>query len=492
MGKLVAKLGAIQAALEGLAAHHHVPGASLAILDGDQVVEAVTGVTNLNTGVEVTPQTLFQIGSNTKLYTTTLVMQLVDRGEVDLDSPVRSYIEDFELADEKAADQITVRHLLTHSSGMQGDYFEDFGRGDDGIAKFVESLKDITQVHPPGDRFSYCNTGFTLAGHVVERVTGKPYHEALKEQILGPLRLQSTTVLLEEMIGFRYAAGHAGGEVGKPGVVPEIMMGRSSAPAGSVTSATATDVLGFVRMHLENGEGPGRSRVLSEKSVRAMQTPQYPMPGSGSDHAHIGLGWIMNEWDGQRVIGHGGGTIGQLSFLQVLPDRDFAVCLLTNSTTGGLLWRDLGGYLFEELAGVTIPRPPQPPAKAPKLDLAVYTGKFERMSQQYELDVVKGELIMTITMTGPLAEKMGGPPQKLLLRPIDAERFHIKMGAGAEGLVTFSDFDKNGRPGYLFMGRAAPRVAGGPTPAKRKTAKATKTTKTAKTSERIRKAGSRG
>jgi CubicO group peptidase (beta-lactamase class C family) len=128
MGKLLANLGPIQRALDALAARHKVPGASLAVLDGDQVIEAVTGVASLSTGVEVTPDTLFQIGSNTKLYTTTLVMQLVDQGKVDLDSPVRSYVEDLQLADEKAAAQIKVRHLLTHSSGIQGDHFEDFGR----------------------------------------------------------------------------------------------------------------------------------------------------------------------------------------------------------------------------------------------------------------------------------------------------------------------------------------------------------------------------
>jgi hypothetical protein len=135
-----------------------------------------------------------------------------------------------------------------------------------------------------------------------------------------------------------------------------------------------------------------------------------------------------------------------------------------------MLWRDFGEYLFDELAGVTVPRVPQPPAKAPKLDLSAYTGKFERMAQQYELDVVDGELIVTATMTGPLAEKMGAAPQKFRLRPIDAERFHVKMPTG-EALVTFSDFDKGGRPAYIFLGRVAPRLIEAPTPAKRSRAK---------------------
>jgi hypothetical protein len=159
-----------------------------------------------------------------------------------------------------------------------------------------------------------------------------------------------------------------------------------------------------------------------------------------------------------------------------------------------MLWRDLGEYLFDELAGVTMPRVPQPPETAPKVDLSRYTGKFERLAQQYEIDVVDGELIMTATMTGPLAERLGAAPQKLRLRPIDSERFHVKMPTG-EALVVFSDFDKKGQPGYVFMGRVAPRMVEARTPAKRKTAKttkATKATKATKTATKTAKRAARG
>jgi hypothetical protein len=253
------------------------------------------------------------------------------------------------------------------------------------------------------------------------------------------------------------------------------MMSRSSAPAGSLTSATARDVLGFLRMHLDGGEARDGTRVLSEKSVRAMQQPHYLMPGTAAP-AHIGLGWLLSEWDGEPVIGHGGGTFGQLSFLQSLPDRRFAVCLLTNSTTGGLLWRDLGEWLFDELAGVTMPRVPQPPRTPLELDLKAYTGRYERLSQEYEVAVDDGQLVMTATLTGPLAEKMGAAPQKLRLRPIDREQYYVKMPAG-EALVVFQDFDKNGRPAYLFMGRVAPRRPG--SPARRKQTGPAKTAKKA-------------
>ena len=186
MTTLVAHLDDIQHRLDALARQHHVPGAVLAVRKGDEALDFATGVINSRTGVGTTTDAVFQIGSNTKLLTTTLVMQLADTGDVDLDEPVRRYVPAFELAERGAAGKITLRHLLTHASGIQGDYFEGFGRGDDAIERYVSSLKKIDLIHRPGQMWSYCNSGFVLAGHVVERVTGLPYHQALRERICEP------------------------------------------------------------------------------------------------------------------------------------------------------------------------------------------------------------------------------------------------------------------------------------------------------------------
>lgn len=458
MPRLLSKLAVIQAALDKLAAHHSVPGASLAVMDGDQGMEAVTGVANVVTGVDVTPDTLFQIGSNTKIYTAALVMQLVERGEVELDQPVRRYIEDFRVADEEASRSITVRHLLTHSSGIQGDYFDDFGRGDDCTALYVRSLRHIGQLHAPGERFSYCNSGFVAAGHLLERVAGMPYHQVLRERLLTPLRLAHTTVLLEEMVGFRYAAGHTGGERGTPTVVPSLMMARAAVPAGSRTSATARDVLGFVRMHLDGGQAPDGQAVLAPESVAAMQRPQYPLPGSVTGRARVGLSWMMDEWGGHRVIGHTGGTIGQLSFLQVMPEDRVAVCLLTNSTTGGRLWRDVGRLVFEEVVGVAMPQVPRPPVGGIDLDLVPYAGVFERLGLHMELSV-EGHHLIAIATESAAADGQDPAPNRYRLDPIDRERFYLRDGDGDDGLATFSDFDQRGRPGAIALGgRVAPRL----------------------------------
>jgi CubicO group peptidase (beta-lactamase class C family) len=465
MPTLASKISDVQAALETLARQHRVPGASLGIIHGDELVEFATGVANKNTGVPVTPATLFQIGSNTKVYTATLVMQLVDEGLVDLDAPVKKYLPELRLADAKAREAVTVRQLLTHTSGIEGDHFEDFGRGDDGIEKFVGSLKNIGQIYAPGEMWSYCNTGWTMLGRLVEKLRGKPYHKVLREKLLAPIGAHATTILMEEMLARSCAVGHVvvpGAQ--QPIVPPTVMMSPSHAPAGSMTTSTPAEVLRFVRMHLNGGRARDTTQVLSEASVKAMQQPQIKLPESSPGNA-MGLGWILSEWEGERVIGHGGGTIGQLSFLQVLPDRPFGVCLLTNSTTGGALWRELSRYLFPEFADVKPNEIPSVPEIAPKLDLSKYTGSFRRLGLNVDLKVDAGALVGELRPTGSLA-KLGNPPQPVTLRPVNKDLFLANM-SGEEMPAQFLDFDRTGRPRYLHVGgRVGRRVDDGQTTAK--------------------------
>ena len=448
MTTLASKISQLQAALDTLSRQHKVPGASLGIARGDELIELTTGVANINTGVPVTPNTLFQIGSNTKLYTGTLVMQLVDEGLIDLDAPVKKYIPDLKLGDAKALPKITVRHLLTHTSGIEGDYFDDLGRGDDGIENYVKSLKDIGNVYPPGHLWSYCNSGWVLAGHLVEVVRGKPYHAVLREKLLAPIGAPMTTVLMEEMLAHSCVVGHMlMPGMAEPVVPPMVMLSYSSAPAGSVTTSTAAEVIRFTQMHLNGGRASDGTQVLSREGVAAMQAPQFKRPAVAP--GDMGLGWIMSEWDGEKVIGHGGGTIGQLSFLQVIPGQRFVVCLLTNSNTGGALFRDLGRYVFEEFAGVHVPTPPKPSTKKPKLDLKKYVGRYDRYGIDTEIKLEDGTLKAYTQAKGVLASVSA--PQTYELKPVDKEMFTFNM-QGETALAQFLEFDRNGRPRYCYIG----------------------------------------
>lgn len=162
---------------------HGVPGAQVAVLAGEEIAEAAAGVLNIATGVAATTDSVFQIGSITKAWTAALILQLVDEGAVELDAPVREYLPELRLRDESAAAAITVRQLLGHTSGIDGDLFLDTGRGADAVEKFVAAIADAAQVHRPGAMFSYCNSGYVLLGRIVEVLRGKRFDEVLRERL---------------------------------------------------------------------------------------------------------------------------------------------------------------------------------------------------------------------------------------------------------------------------------------------------------------------
>jgi CubicO group peptidase (beta-lactamase class C family) len=424
---------------------------------GDEVQTAAAGVVNRQTLVETTPDTLFQIGSITKLYTATLIMQLVDQGRIDLDAPAVKYLPDLRFADAAETSNVTIRHLLTHSSGVDGDYFEDFGRGDDAIRRYVAACEKLPFIFPLGEMWSYCNAGFVVLGRIIEIMTGRTWEQALHEGILAPIAAAHTVTLPEEALLFRTAAGHFGMAPDAPALSPVWGMPRAQAPAGSTPCSTVEDLLRFARFHLDNGKTRDGRQILSEASVREMQREQVhlpPQPGEGA--AHWGLGWMEFDWDGRRVIGHDGGTVGQNSSLRILPEEDFAVAVLTNtSPTGGVMASRIMRWLFG-LYGVEMPRRPEPPGTAPDIDLEPYVGTYEKVEMRAEITLAGGQLSLEFTGTGPLAS-VGPARPPMPLFPVDDSLMLQMPAPNFYQPMTFSHFE-DGRPKYFFTGRVYKRA----------------------------------
>ncbi len=355
------KAPTLQDRLDQLREQHGVPAASVAVLRGEEIDAAASGILNLATGVEATADSLFQIGSITKVWTATLVMQLVDEGRIELDATVRRYLPGFRVADEEVSEAVTIRHLLTHTSGIDGDHFADTGRGEDALERYVETCAELPQVHPLGATMSYCNTGYTVLGRVLEAVTDTVWDDLLRARLVEPLELTHTATLPEDVLRFRAAIGHIQppGQELRP--APAWGLPRTAGPAGAICS-TARELLAFAELHLRDGLGPAGKRLLSEESARAMREPQVEVPtgGIGESEAHWGLGWSVYTWSGRTVVGHDGGTIGQAAFLRVVPDSGAAVALLTNGGDPFGLYRDLCGELLAEVAGVELPPEPVP------------------------------------------------------------------------------------------------------------------------------------
>jgi CubicO group peptidase (beta-lactamase class C family) len=444
----------LQRRLDDVAARYDIPGAAVAVGQGDRLAEAATGVVNRNTGVAATPDSVFQIGSVTKVWTTTLVMQLVDEGTVDLDRPVRRYLPEFAVADPRATETVTVRHLLSHTGGFDGDLFEDTGRGDDALNRYVEYLHGAAQVHAPGALFSYCNSGFCVLGALAARLRGGTWESVLRERVIGPLGATHMALLPEEALLLRASAGHvklpgADGQTVYPGSLP-----RSNAPAGATPYAAPRDLVRFGRMFLAGGIAADGRRLLSEDAIAAMRTPQAAVPGAtGYEAGHWGLGFELFRWDGTPVIGHDGGTPGQSTIWRIVPDHDFVIAVNANGGDVFGLVAELISPVIEEVTGVAVPAPPVPPDTPAEVPVDAYAGRYTAPLLGYEVTAAPGGLDITIE-PGELAAGMGMARRTDRYVHLYGETFiAVEAEESRHPTVTFVD---GGR--YLHNGRAVPRV----------------------------------
>jgi CubicO group peptidase (beta-lactamase class C family) len=379
-----------------------VPGVAVGIYHHAKEFSAGFGLTNIEHPLPVTADTLFQTGSISKTFTGTIFMRLIEAGKIDLDTPVRAYLPKFKLADKGVAERVTIRHLLTHTGGWIGDYFNDYGNGDDAQEKMVRDVARLEQVTPLGEVWSYNNAGFNIAGRVVERVTGLPFEQVVQEMLLDPLGMDMTFYFPDDtMITHRFVVGHH--KEGKKVVVSRPWaIGRAGAPVGGVVS-TVKDLLIYARFHMGDGQSSSGVKLLSVDSLRQMRTPLYT--ASGFDQ--IGLTWFIRDAGELKIINHGGATHGQIAGLYLVPAQQFALAVLTNSEDGrAITGAALKGALKEFLDfDLTIPKPVETPAD----QLAEYVGKYELPLLAFELKLKKGQLMLLETPRGGFP-KPDSPP----------------------------------------------------------------------------------
>lgn len=432
-----------------------VPGAVVGWMYNGRTEIAAAGTINVDTGANVIPDTLFQVGSITKAFTATLVMQLQERGLVNLDAPAVNYLPELRFADDALTRRILVRHLLSHMSGVDGDLRTGYGRGDDCVEHYVAACHSLGFLYPPGTAMSYSNTGFVVAGRIVERLTEVVWDEALKFDLLQPLGLTHSVTLPEQALRFNTAAGHEVGPDRSISLTPVWHTERCMAPAYGLC-ATVPDLLTFAAMRMQGGLAPNGNRLLSQNSIDQMQQVQLeqpPLPGDASNR--MGLGCAISDWSGHRVITMNGSAIGQMSSLRLLPERHFAVAVLTNSTTGRLLTDRVQRWLFESI-GVKPAAPAQLPETPAKLDIGNYVGTYTCFDGSVIIEASDGKLFVRyIDASAPSASEDWAP---LPLVPM-SETVFIQQDPYVLTCtpLVFSDFE-GGRPRYLWWGPMARRV----------------------------------
>ncbi len=383
---------------------HHVPGVAAGILYQDNAYTTGFGVTNVDHPIAVNDHTLFQIGSITKTFTGTLAMSLKEMGRLQLDAPVRHYLPHLRLADEEVASKVTMHHLLNHTGGWAGDYFSNTGLGEEALARYVNEMASLPQLAPLGEIWAYNNAGFSLAGRVIEVVTGLSYEEAIMDLLLKPLKLEESFFFAQDVMTYRFAVGHfSSEETPEPYVARPWALARSAHSAGGIVS-NVCDLLQYARFQMGSGATSDGTRLISAEAMADMQTPHI----QANVGNQMGITWFIKEIDGIRMVRHGGGTKGQLSILLIAPEEGFAFTILTNGSRGGYLideatkWT-LKQYLDLEEVGL------QPKAHRVE-DLAPYVGEYDAQLTLISIRLEDEELVMHFTPKGGFPDKDSPPP----------------------------------------------------------------------------------
>lgn len=423
----------VEARLADLTRAYGVPGASLAVLHDGATRAVAAGVLD---GAPATIDSAFEIGSTTKLYTATAIMALVDRGRLDLDAPVAAVLPEFRVADPYVTVAVTPRDLLAHTSGISGEWFLDCGPGEDAVARYVESLRDIGQDVPRGAAFSYSNTGYVVLGRILEVLTGVGFDEALRELVLDPLDLRATTTVRSDL----EAAG----------------LPRSMGPAGSTMVATPSDVVAFVHALMTGG-----GNVLSPSAVAMMLTAQVALPDPWTIGDHQGLGCQLRTWDGTPGFSHPGATHRHRSFLEAWPEAGVAIGLVTNGGDALGLVHALLPELRRELCGVETPSWPEPLERAVWADPDAVIGTYERFGMRTEVERRGDGLGGAITLVEPLASQMpeDDRTRRFALRPSTAEGHWVAHLDDEPGWLPMTFLKVAGERYVHFDARSAAKVA---------------------------------
>lgn len=441
--------------LERQMEEYHIAGAAVSVVkDGQLFFAKGYGYADLENKIPVDPEkTVFRIGSVTKLFTATAVMQLAEQGKLDLDADINTYL-DFRIP-ETYPQPITFKHLLTHTSGFEDRFFELMVLDPDDLIPAREWLVTHmpARVRLPGEYAAYANYNTSLAGYIVARLSGQPYDQYIQENILNPLGMVHTSaqtpvpldLRAHTSVGYSYVDGAF-----QP--YPEYIGQAGMVPGGGMV-ASATDIARFMIAHLQNGRyidaNIAEARIIKETTAQQMH-------GTLFTHDPRILGTAYGFFDfsdnGQRTIGHSGDAPPMNSLLLLLLDQNLGVYVVYNSEGGGDLTSQHLGFqraFFDHY----YPAPAADPLP-PTADFSERAGQFEgtyRLTRNSytTLEKVKG-LLSTVTI------RDSGNGSLIFATPwgdwrfVEVEPLYFRQVDGQFDLVFRAD--NRGRITHMFTG----------------------------------------
>ncbi|MEV0351196.1 serine hydrolase domain-containing protein [Nonomuraea sp. NPDC050680] len=450
----------IKARTAELLAEYQVPSAAIGILQDGEITDFALGVKEVSTREPATTDTIYQCGSLSKTWTALAFMQLVDEGKVGLDEPVRTYLRDFRVADPEVSAEVTPRHLLNHTNGIEENY-GDPGEDDDVYERMVANIADAPQVHPLGYTHGYSAAlGYAILARIMEVIDGKTWDAIMRDRLFDPLGLTSTTSRHEHVDSSRAATGHIIRSVDEgPIVSPVDRLPRSFGPGGNVNS-TAREVLTMAHVFLNDGKAPNGTRIAAPEIIREMMESRVPIPDPYMYGPEWALGLIVCDWHGETVYASDGSTVGQNARLRILPDSNLAVLMLANAGPRDGFYKKVFNVILAELGAVTIPDLPKPDPSL-NLDLSRYEGTYGRLGTYYEVAAEDGKLSLTFALN-PMHASFLGKPERITyeLLPVSDTHFLMPSTDPLEDTQTVAIYDfKKGAAQYLHTNcRVNPRA----------------------------------
>lgn len=376
-------LAELEKTIEAELASSKTPGAAVVVVKGDKVVFAKGfGVTSSENGASVTADTLFRMGSTTKMFTAAAVMSLVDAGKLKLDAPVGYYVKNLP----PKVSGLTLHQLLSQSSGLRDMNPAVNSNDDAGLKQNIAAWKDDVFFTEPNKIYSYSSANYWLAGLIAEEINGKPYSETVAALVLRPLGMNRSTLRPFEAMTYPLALGHDI-KNGSAAVIRPIDNNTAKFPGGSLYSSV-NELARFAIAMLNGGRLEDR-RILAPAVVENLQKPQFYLPGE--ERAFYGYGLLGYEDRGVKTVSHGGVSRGYGSTIFLAPDQKVAVIVLANSNGQTLpKSRRKAMEMFLPLKPENAEQPKPAPAGADEIKR--YVGKFAHAPQTWEVFIKDGKL----------------------------------------------------------------------------------------------------
>lgn len=425
----------------------HIAGGTVSVVRNGRIIFSKGyGYADIMAGDKVeAASTMFLIGSVSKLFTWTAVMQLVERGDLVLDDDINTYLSAFSIP-QTFDEPVTMRHLMTHTAGFE-DEGRIFARNPEDIIPLEDYLKKYMpkRVRKPGEIASYSNYGSALAGYIVEKVSGISFEEYIEQNIYQPLGMDHSTFQQppQESLRAFLSEGYSWSEAGFRRADPEYI---HIGPAG-IMASSATDMAKFMLAHLEDGAIDSTRRILSPESILEMHRQHFRhAPGMKG----MCLGFYQMEQNGVRMIGHGGNTRYFHSKLALMPEQNTGIFISTNSLNG----ESAASAILEAFTDRYFPQDQTAEStdgKQADRELSNYEGYYRSNRMAYStyekvfglMNVVK----VSINKSGELVIGRGEEEGNIYL-PVGSDKFASKQNP--EETVMFKTDEKE-NISYLLM-----------------------------------------